>query len=137
MISNRLATYIKGRYSQALDILKDGKKALELSKAKLGIVGQEGIFEQWLVEEKRYLESLAKEPPQETLQMEYCQRLTHLWQCEYVAFSHSTPSDSHSNRPQSPCCGYCGCHVPRHGPHGAGQYASHRDSPAPRNRESR
>ncbi|KAF7975808.1 hypothetical protein HWV62_8495 [Athelia sp. TMB] len=80
-----MTSYIKGRYSQALNILADGPKALELEKTKLGISGQEGIFEQWLQEEKTYLQSLSQEPPQETLQMEYYQRLTHLWQCETLA----------------------------------------------------
>lgn len=79
-----LVTYIRGRYTQALDILKDGSRALEVSKAKLGIIGREGIFEEWLLEEKNYLQNLAKEPPQETLQMEYYQRLNHLWQCKWV-----------------------------------------------------
>lgn len=46
-------------------------------------LGIEGLpFKEWLLEETRYLEELAKEPPQETLQMEYCQRLKYLWNCE-------------------------------------------------------
>ncbi|KAI5993200.1 hypothetical protein EDD15DRAFT_2142135, partial [Pisolithus albus] len=38
-------------------------------------VDDDGIFQRWLEEEKKYLESLSHEPPEETLHMEYWQRL--------------------------------------------------------------
>jgi hypothetical protein len=36
------------------------------------------VFETWLEKEKTYLNSLTKEPAQETLQMEYYQKLVNL-----------------------------------------------------------
>jgi hypothetical protein len=36
------------------------------------------VFETWLEKEKMYLNSLMKEPAQETLQMEYYQKLVNL-----------------------------------------------------------
>ncbi|KAF7979794.1 hypothetical protein HWV62_40842 [Athelia sp. TMB] len=78
-----MTTYIHTMYKKALDILKHYPAALEISKAALGIAG-ESPFESWLAEEKEYLRGLKKEPPQETLTMEYHQRLTHLWHCEEI-----------------------------------------------------
>ncbi|KAF7979474.1 hypothetical protein HWV62_42299 [Athelia sp. TMB] len=78
-----MTTYIHTMYKKALDILKHYPAALEISKAALGIAG-ESPFESWLAEEKVYLQGLKKEPPQETLTMEYYQRLTHLWHCEEI-----------------------------------------------------
>ncbi|KZP13689.1 hypothetical protein FIBSPDRAFT_913015 [Athelia psychrophila] len=76
-----ITTYIEMMYKKALGILKDYPAALVLSKAALGITGTPP-FKDWLVEEKSYLQSLKKEPPQETLAMEYHQRVTHLWHCD-------------------------------------------------------
>lgn len=73
-------------YKKALEILKKTPAALELSMKTLGIEGTTP-FKGWLLEETKYLEELSKEPPQETLQMEYCQRLKHLWNCECVFYS--------------------------------------------------
>ncbi|KZP03987.1 hypothetical protein FIBSPDRAFT_968521 [Athelia psychrophila] len=72
--------YVYTMYKKALEILKDTPAALEISNQQLGIAGMDGIMEQWLLEEKAYLHNLEKEPPEETLQMEYYQRLAHLWQ---------------------------------------------------------
>jgi hypothetical protein len=47
-------------------------------------VGSGSTFEGWLVEEKAYLQSLASEPVEDTLQMEYCQKLIELNKIEYV-----------------------------------------------------
>lgn len=86
-----LATYIETMYKKSLDIIENYPAALEVSKAALGITGPPP-FKDWLVEEKAYLQGLKKEPPQETLAMEYHQRLTHLWHCEYVfLFNPSSP----------------------------------------------
>lgn len=38
----------------------------------------ESVFEEWLIEEREYLQGLRKEPEQETLQMEYWQKLVNL-----------------------------------------------------------
>lgn len=39
-----------------------------------------GVFDDWLVEERIYLEGLKREPEQETLHMEYYQKLVKLWE---------------------------------------------------------
>ncbi|KZP11838.1 hypothetical protein FIBSPDRAFT_913520 [Athelia psychrophila] len=74
-------TYIHTMYKKALDILNTNPTALELSKATLGITGP-APFERWLREERHYLQSLQREPPEETLQLEYHTRLQHLWDCD-------------------------------------------------------
>ncbi|KAF7968552.1 hypothetical protein HWV62_30137 [Athelia sp. TMB] len=76
-----MTTYIETMYKKALHILDTYPAALEVSKAALGISGT-SPFKDWLAEEKEYLLGLKREPPQETLAMEYHQRLTHLWHCE-------------------------------------------------------
>ena len=42
------------------------------------------VFEHWLEEERSYLHSLSKEPPQETLEMNYYEALVNLQAAEYV-----------------------------------------------------
>ena len=42
------------------------------------------VFEAWLVEERTYLQGLKKEPAEETLQIEYYQKLVNLWASEWV-----------------------------------------------------
>jgi hypothetical protein len=48
----------------------------------LGIT-DESVFETWLDEERAYLQGLQKEPEEETLQMEYWQKLVDLRASEY------------------------------------------------------
>ncbi|KAJ7629333.1 hypothetical protein B0H17DRAFT_1218229 [Mycena rosella] len=43
----------------------------------LGVVDR-GVFETWLAKEKAFLRTLSKEPPQETLETEYYQKLLNL-----------------------------------------------------------
>jgi hypothetical protein len=69
-------------YKQALSIL-DSRPALEKSMKNLG-VETEAAFEGWLEEEYAYLSGLLKEPLEETLQMEYYQKLVSLEDSEYV-----------------------------------------------------
>jgi hypothetical protein len=49
----------------------------------LGIT-DDRVFETWIQEERTYLQGLKKEPVDETLQMEYYQRLINLWASESV-----------------------------------------------------
>ncbi|KAF7313217.1 hypothetical protein MKEN_01008300 [Mycena kentingensis (nom. inval.)] len=49
----------------------------------LGVSTRE-TFEEWLEEEKRLLKTLSKEPPEETMNMEYYQRLVNLAEAEAV-----------------------------------------------------
>lgn len=43
-----------------------------------------GVFDEWLTEERLYLLNLRREPLQETLVMEYWQKLVNLGASEYV-----------------------------------------------------
>ena len=43
-----------------------------------------GVFDKWLAEERVYLLNLRREPLQETLVMEYWQKLVNLGASEYV-----------------------------------------------------
>ncbi|KII93196.1 hypothetical protein PLICRDRAFT_383096 [Plicaturopsis crispa FD-325 SS-3] len=72
-----LTTFLFNNYKQALDILSDGEVALPLAMANLNITDRQ-VFELWLAEEKEYLVGLQKEPEEETLQMEYWQKLVNL-----------------------------------------------------------
>ena len=71
------ANFLYNNYKQALNILYDGQNTLPQLMHELGITS-EAVFEQWLEEEKVYLQSLRSEPEEETLQMEYLQKLVNL-----------------------------------------------------------
>jgi hypothetical protein len=78
-----LATFLLNNYKQALDILKDSPKLLTRIMLDMDISGVE-VFEDWLSEEKEYLQGLKTEPKEETLQMEYYQKLINFWASEYA-----------------------------------------------------
>ncbi|KAI5983709.1 hypothetical protein EDD15DRAFT_2201865 [Pisolithus albus] len=61
----------------ALDTLSNGRATLDQLMDELG-VSDPATFKLWLDEERVYLKSLVCEPPEETLQMEYWQRLVNL-----------------------------------------------------------
>ncbi|KAI5994770.1 hypothetical protein EDD15DRAFT_2195902 [Pisolithus albus] len=63
-----LTKFLMNNYKQALDLLSNGRATLERLMRELG----------WLDEERVYLKSLLREPVEETLQMEYWQRLVNL-----------------------------------------------------------
>ncbi|KIK20250.1 hypothetical protein PISMIDRAFT_13140 [Pisolithus microcarpus 441] len=63
-----------GIFIAALAIIRDGKTILPNLKRDLPIE-DDNIFCRWLEEEKEYLEGLSCEPLEETLHMEYWQRL--------------------------------------------------------------
>ncbi|KAG1899795.1 uncharacterized protein F5891DRAFT_1128794 [Suillus fuscotomentosus] len=69
-----LSNFLYCNYKQALDILNDGDTTLPKLMQDLGLT-DESIFERWLEEEKTYLQGLTREPEDETLQMEYWQKL--------------------------------------------------------------
>lgn len=73
----RIATFLYNNYKQALDIIKTGPPALAKAMADLRI-SDDSVFETWLKEEREYLRGLRKEPEEETLQMEYWQKLVNL-----------------------------------------------------------
>ncbi|KAI6104922.1 hypothetical protein EV401DRAFT_2060716 [Pisolithus croceorrhizus] len=69
-----LTNFLFDNYKQVLTIIHDSKAVLTNLKRDLS-VDDDGIFHRWLEEEKKYLEGLSREPPEETLHMEYWQRL--------------------------------------------------------------
>ncbi|KAF7367673.1 hypothetical protein MSAN_00831000 [Mycena sanguinolenta] len=71
-----LSLLLAGKYRRALKI-KATEPLLREMMANLGVESR-SVFELWLEEEKKYLESLTKEPAHETLQMEYYQKLVNL-----------------------------------------------------------
>jgi hypothetical protein len=75
--------FLWNNYKQALQIIKETPKLLAQTMKDLG-VSDEGVFEMWLEEERVYLQGLKKEPSEETLQMEYYQKLVNLWASESV-----------------------------------------------------
>ncbi|KAJ3769675.1 hypothetical protein FB446DRAFT_648232 [Lentinula raphanica] len=78
---SRLSKFIVDNYKQALEI-EAMRPALAKTMVDLGI-SSTATFEQWLVEERDYLNGLKKEPAEETLQMEYYKKLVKLQDAEY------------------------------------------------------
>ncbi|KAI6007027.1 hypothetical protein EDD15DRAFT_2383928 [Pisolithus albus] len=72
-----LAKFLLNNYKQASDLLSNGRATLERLMCELG-VSDPATFKLWLDEEQVYLNSLLREPVEETLQMEYWQRLVNL-----------------------------------------------------------
>jgi hypothetical protein len=76
MYSQATGEFLVNNYYQALDILKGGP-ALKKTMQDQSIEGMD-TFQAWLAEEHAYLKSLSKEPLQESLEMEYLQKLVNL-----------------------------------------------------------
>jgi hypothetical protein len=68
--------FLVNNYKQAIGIL-NGEAAFAKQMHDQGITST-SIFQDWLAEEKAYLEALSREPLQETLAMEYWQKLVNL-----------------------------------------------------------
>ncbi|KAJ7813877.1 hypothetical protein B0H14DRAFT_3090238 [Mycena olivaceomarginata] len=77
-----LSTVLANKYRRALKI-KATLPMLRETMASLGVETR-SVFETWLEKEKTYLNSLTKEPAEETLQMEYYQKLVNLHDHEQV-----------------------------------------------------
>lgn len=71
------ANFLYENYKQALDVIHSGPTSLEYAMADLQI-SDPAVFEQWREEERVYLQGLSQEPLQETLEMEYYQKLVNL-----------------------------------------------------------
>ncbi|KAG1796177.1 uncharacterized protein BJ212DRAFT_1450658 [Suillus subaureus] len=72
-----LSNFLHNNYKQALDILANGNAVLPNMMQDLGVT-DDGVFEHWLDKEKAYPKGLMQEPKEETLQIEYWQRLVNL-----------------------------------------------------------
>ncbi|KAJ7918168.1 hypothetical protein B0H13DRAFT_2231314 [Mycena leptocephala] len=71
-----LSLVLANKYRRALKI-RGTHAALREAMAAMGVESR-SVFETWLESEKEYLKSLSKEPEEETLQMEYYQKLVNL-----------------------------------------------------------
>ncbi|KAG1805542.1 uncharacterized protein BJ212DRAFT_1283601, partial [Suillus subaureus] len=76
-VYGNLSNILHGNYKQALEIIANGEAVLPKVMQELK-VEDESVFECWLEDEKIYLKGLTQEPEEETLQMEYWQRLVNL-----------------------------------------------------------
>ncbi|KIK05402.1 hypothetical protein K443DRAFT_3888 [Laccaria amethystina LaAM-08-1] len=74
--SINLSEFLVNNYKQALGILK-GEAAFVKQMQDQGIADT-SVFKNWLAEEKAYLEHLSREPLEESLAMEYWQKLVNL-----------------------------------------------------------
>ncbi|KAM6490953.1 hypothetical protein JOM56_001313 [Amanita muscaria] len=75
-----LSKFLVNNYHQALEVLK-GEATLKVLLKEHGI-DDTSVFNQWLMEEKQYLENLSTEPPEETLEMDYYTVLVKLMECQ-------------------------------------------------------
>ncbi|THU78591.1 hypothetical protein K435DRAFT_824088 [Dendrothele bispora CBS 962.96] len=75
-----LTNFLHNNYVQALEICGDYKNLL--NDMKLLGIPNEGLFKEWLAEEREYLKGLKQEPEEETVQMEYYQVLVELERVE-------------------------------------------------------
>ncbi|KAI6006789.1 hypothetical protein EDD15DRAFT_2137983, partial [Pisolithus albus] len=76
-VYQNLTTMILNNYRQALRVIQEGKNTLLRLMDDLGITDV-SVFSAWLLEENEYLASHSREPEEETLQMEYWQKLVNL-----------------------------------------------------------
>ncbi|KAJ7138739.1 hypothetical protein C8R43DRAFT_1089295 [Mycena crocata] len=72
-----LSLLLASKYRAALKVRKT-LPALRETMLSLGVADR-SVFETWLAEEREFLLSLSKEPAQETMQMEYYQKLPCEW----------------------------------------------------------
>ncbi|KIK22288.1 hypothetical protein PISMIDRAFT_11754 [Pisolithus microcarpus 441] len=76
-VYQNLTMMIFNNYKQALWIIEEGKKTLPCIMDDLGITDV-SVFRRWLSEENEYLTARSCEPEEETLQMEYWQKLVNM-----------------------------------------------------------
>jgi hypothetical protein len=76
--------FLVNNYKQAINILNG--EAVFVKQMHDQNIANVSVFEDWLAEEKAYLEGLSREPLQESLTMEYWQKLVNLAASEYVIF---------------------------------------------------
>ncbi|KAG1730167.1 hypothetical protein EDD22DRAFT_1011782 [Suillus occidentalis] len=109
-----LSDFLYNNYKQALDIISDSHVTLPKLMHDLNLT-HESIFEDWLTEEKTYLQGLRTEPEDETLQMEYFQRLINLENYEkdlrFVQELECKLSITHRWTPEDPDWQSAGCLV--------------------------
>ncbi|KAF9439708.1 hypothetical protein P691DRAFT_769073 [Macrolepiota fuliginosa MF-IS2] len=109
--SESISNFIVNNYKQALSIIS-GTPVLKKRMEEEEIEGTH-VFDTWLEEEHEYLGSLSKEPPEETLEMEYYQRLQEYYKAEsewekvggvYVTYRGDDPTSAHGTSAATHCC---------------------------------
>ncbi|KAG6808240.1 hypothetical protein H0H92_004756 [Tricholoma furcatifolium] len=73
---SNLATYVRG---MGLEDLEGCKFLVNNYRQALHLLASEHVFHEWLKEERTYLWSLASEPVEETMEMEYYQKLVNYY----------------------------------------------------------
>jgi hypothetical protein len=76
--------FLVNNYKQAINILNG--EAVFVKQMHDQNIANVSVFQDWLAEEKAYLEGLSREPLQKSLTMEYWQKLVNLAASEYVIF---------------------------------------------------
>ncbi|KAI5990753.1 hypothetical protein EDD15DRAFT_2169952 [Pisolithus albus] len=92
-VYQNLTTMILNNYKQALGIIEEGRSTLPRVMNDLGITDV-SVFGVWLSEENEYLTARSREPEEETLQMEYWQKLVNLDASRDLAWTVATPSST-------------------------------------------
>ncbi|KAF9041243.1 hypothetical protein BJ165DRAFT_1416052 [Panaeolus papilionaceus] len=78
-----LTTYILFSYKRALDIIaREGALFQQMHQQGLG--KDTALFQRWLTEESNYLTNLSREPEEETLKMEYYQKLQSFYKTQVL-----------------------------------------------------
>ncbi|KAG1724205.1 uncharacterized protein EDB91DRAFT_1239991 [Suillus paluster] len=96
-----LSNFLYHNYKQALNIICDSQITLPKLMQDINVT-EESTFNEWLKEEKVYLQGLCTEPELKTLQMEYWQKLVNLSASKNELdtasslWAMSTPSNAHS-----------------------------------------
>ncbi|KAG2346996.1 hypothetical protein BDR05DRAFT_996791 [Suillus weaverae] len=94
-VYTNLSDFLYNNYKQALNIIGDSHITFPKLMHDLNIT-HESIFEDWLMEEKTYLQGLHTEPEDKTLQMEYWQKLINLSASSNNTSANSPSATSHS-----------------------------------------
>jgi hypothetical protein len=74
--------FLVNNYKQAISILNS--EAAFIKQMDDQNIANTSVFQDWLAEEKVYLEGLSREPLLESLEMEYWQKLVNLGASQYV-----------------------------------------------------
>ncbi|KAI6006783.1 hypothetical protein EDD15DRAFT_2383819 [Pisolithus albus] len=92
-VYQNLTTMILNNYKQALGIIEEGRSTLPCVMNDLGITDV-SVFGVWLSEENEYMTARSCEPEEETLQMEYWQKLVNLDASRDLTWTVATPSST-------------------------------------------
>ncbi|KAJ6521652.1 hypothetical protein DFH09DRAFT_1251094 [Mycena vulgaris] len=80
-----LSAVLSSKYRRALEI-RATHSTLREAMQRLGVQSRD-VFETWLEEEKSYLRTLSKEPLEETMEMEYYQKLVNLQDADHAGYA--------------------------------------------------